>query len=154
MAIADFLGGNVKINLQNLLKYKNEKVISRYQIEYPHSIMSGEEALVELLKYIWLCHKHSLDKKLYPKNNSLNFDCVIHIEMEDIDNMWHTFLLFTRDYHEFCNTYLNGVFFHHDPISAGENNISKKTYEKELNNYLSYICENLGENTLIKWFNP
>lgn len=144
----------MKIDLHNLLKYKNEKVISRYQSEYPNSMMSGEDALVELLKYIWLCHKHSLDKKLYPKNNNLNFNCVIHMEMGDIDNMWHTFLLFTRDYQEFCNGYLNGVFFHHDPLPVGNNSLSNKSYEKELSKYLSYICENLGEDTLLKWFNP
>ncbi len=142
----------MQIKLNKLLEYENDNVISRYQNEYPNSKMTAKEAFLELMKYIWLCHKHASDKKLYTENKSLNFKCVMHIEMEDIDNMWHTFLLFTRDYQNFCNDYLNGNFFHHDPLPPKQHKISKNKYAKELHRYLSYICENLGEETLLKWF--
>ncbi|OGT42353.1 MAG: hypothetical protein A3F13_07160 [Gammaproteobacteria bacterium RIFCSPHIGHO2_12_FULL_40_19] len=142
----------MQIKLQRLLNYKNNKVISQYRNEYPDSTMSADEAFAELMKYIWLCRKHVLEKKQFPTNDTLKFNCVIHVEMEEIDNMWHTFLLFTRDYQSFCNDYLNGIFFHHDPLPVKQGKVSKKTYENELNNYLSYIYENLGEATLVKWF--
>lgn len=72
--------------------------------------------------------------------------------MCDIDNMWHTFLLFTKDYHEFCSNYLGGVFFHHEPIVDMNDNHLDERYEQELTLYLSYIYDNLGEDTLMRWF--
>lgn len=34
-----------------------------------------------------------------------------------VDNYWHTFLLFTREYSEFCKSIGSGKFLHHIPIS-------------------------------------
>ncbi|WP_115707220.1 hypothetical protein [Legionella sainthelensi] len=140
-------------NLNKLMRYKNDKIISRYSKDYPNAKMHAEEALKELMKFVWLCHKYRVDKKTHANDNSLNFSCVIHSEMSDIDNMWHTFLLFTRDYHDFCNHYLDGVFFHHEPLIDSNKNVFDKNDEEELTLYLSYIYDNLGESTLIKWFN-
>lgn len=142
----------MRIKLHKLLEYKNDNILSRYQNEYPDSKMTAKEALSELMKYIWLCHRHASDKKQNPENEALNFKCVMHMEMEEIDNMWHTFILFTRDYQNFCNDYLEGSFFHHDPLPLKQRHVSKKKYAEELHRYLSYICENLGEETLAKWF--
>ncbi|HHF7375673.1 glycine-rich domain-containing protein [Legionella bozemanae] len=139
-------------NLNELIHYKNNKIISRYNKDYPHAIMHAEDALRELMKFIWLCLKHKSDKKNNPENELLNFTCTIHPEMRDIDSMWHTFLLFTRDYHEFCSNYLGGLFFHHEPIVDMNDNHLDECYEHELTLYLSYIYDNLGENTLMKWF--
>jgi hypothetical protein len=144
----------MQLDLPCLLQYKNNKVISRYQSDFPDSKMRPEEALEELLKFIWLSHKLAADKKHFPANDALHFSCVIHHEMAEIDNMWHTFLLFTRDYHTFCQKHLAGVFFHHDPLVSTGAAVSTIAYELELNRYLSYIYDNLGETTLIKWFMP
>ncbi|MFC3909139.1 hypothetical protein ACFORL_08630 [Legionella dresdenensis] len=114
--------------------------------------MQAEDALAELMKFVWLCFKHKFEINNNPDNKSLNFSCVMHSEMVDIDNMWHTFLLFTRDYHDFCNEYLNGNFFHHDPITDTNDSRFDENYEQELTLYLSYIYDSLGEDTLIKWF--
>ncbi len=132
----------------------NPAVISRYYRDYPNAKMKGEEALEELMKFIWLCLKHKQDITLHPESKLLNFSCVIHSEMDDIDNMWHSFLIFTKDYHAFCDNYLRGHFFHHEPIvETDSSSLNDKRYEEELTLYLNYIYENLGENTLIKWFN-
>lgn len=138
-------------NLHDLLNYKNTKLLSRYEKDFPYTKINAEEALQELMKYIWLCYKHKADKTIYPCNDSLEFTCVMHAEMKEIDNMWHTFLLFTRDYQQFCQDYLQGEFFHHDPI-VETNNMTEEKYEKELSLYLSYVYDNLGEKTLKKWF--
>lgn len=132
--------------------YNNNKVISRYYQDYPIAKMQANEALTELMKFVWLCFKHKSEKNNNPHNESLNFSCLIHPEMVDIDNMWHTFLLFTKDYHAFCNEYLDGNFFHHEPIINTNNSLLDENYEQELTLYLSYIYDNLGEDTLIKWF--
>lgn len=139
-------------NFNALMHYENNKIISRYYKDYPDAKMQAEDALNELMKFIWLCIKHKSEKKNNPNNESLNFSCIIHSEMCDIDNMWHTFLLFTKDYLEFCNKYLDGIFFHHDPIIDTNDHLLDENYEQELTLYLSYIYDNLGEDTLIKWF--
>lgn len=135
---------------EEILKYKNQKVITRYQTDFPGSKLKADEAFSELMKYIYLCHIHAKEQETFPENESLQFRCVIHSEMSDLDNMWHTFLIFTRDYEEFCRDYLGG-FFHHEPLSD-EHNLSNDNYELDLTRYLSFICDNLGEETLIKWF--
>jgi hypothetical protein len=33
----------------------------------------------------------------------------------DVDNIWHSHILSTHRYHEFCNTYNNGELVHHIP---------------------------------------
>jgi hypothetical protein len=141
-------------NLNKLMGYCNSKVISRYCHDYPNAKIKDEEALRELMKFIWLCLKHKLDIMRHPKSKFLNFSCVIHPEMEDIDNMWHTFLLFTKDYQTFCDFHLDGNFFHHEPIVQSHGDmIDDKQYQEELTMYLNYIYDNLGKDTLIKWFN-
>lgn len=137
-------------NINDILVYKNQKVISRYKTDFPGSKLQPEEAFSELMKYIYLCHIHAINKTLHPENESLQFSCVMHTEMSDIDNMWHTFLIFTKDYQEFCQNYL-GSFFHHEPLSD-ENDVLNDNYEIELTRYLSFIHDNLGEETLITWF--
>lgn len=139
--------------LTEILQYKNIHVLNRYQKDFPNSSISAEEAFTELLKYIWLVAKQANDKSNNPKNVNLNFTCSMHEEMIDIDNMWHTFLLFTKDYHDFCTRYLAGHFLHHFPEIEKENKLTGQEYANELNNYLSYIYENLGAETVMKWFN-
>lgn len=138
------------IPLETLMSYKNPHVINRYQKDYPNNKMPAEEAWAELMKYFWIGEKLYHDKKAQPENEELNFQCVVHKEMREIDDMWHSFLLFTIDYKEFCEKYFNH-FIHHIP-NTHEIIPSQEEYELELNRYLSYIYDNLGEETLKKWF--
>ncbi len=137
-------------SLPDILRYYNENVIFRYEKDYSTGKLKGTEAFYELLKYMWLSCKHTQDLNKNPNDINLHFSCTVHEEMKDIDNMWHTFLLFTQDYYAFCQQYL-GVFFHHVPATS-QSNLSKEEYETELSRYLVYIDANLGEETLVKWF--
>lgn len=60
-------------NLIELMHYKNNKIIYRYNKDYPNAKMHAEDALRELMKFIWLCLKHKSDKKVIPKINYLIF---------------------------------------------------------------------------------
>lgn len=137
-------------NLEQVLKYENCNIIKRFNKEFSQSSLTAEEALANLIKYFWLCRKHELDKANNPHDESLQFECCIHTEMTDIDNMWHTFLLFTRDYHDFCSKYFF-KFIHHVP-NTGEHKLSREEFVIDFTLYLSYIYDNLGEDTLRQWF--
>ncbi len=138
------------MRLEKLLQYKNSHLLKRYRNDYPDNQLSAEEALKELLKFLWLSDKRQQEVKRNPKNRSLQFACTVHTEMKEIDDMWHTFLLFTRDYMEFCFNYF-GHYLHHEPNTKRRKPIDKK-YKKALENYFSYIYDHLGEATLRKWF--
>ena len=141
-----------KVALNDLLRYKNKRVVSRYRKHFPNARLSPENALREFLKYVWLVHQHQSDLKKQPKNADLAFECVMHEEMLAIDEMWHTFILFTQDYQQFCENYLHGKFFHHQPADETAIQPDEVTYLATLEKYLNYIKKHLGEETLHCWF--
>ena len=53
-----------------------------------------------------------------------------------VDDLWHTFLLFTREYQEFCNA-VAGSFIHHEPNDAAS--IEDQTYAHFLREYRSQL---------------
>ena len=144
------MDSDIQILLSDILQYANVDIVNRYKRDFPGNSLSPENALEELLKFFWLSHKQLIDKEKYPNNEALKFSCAIHKEMAEIDDMWHTFLLFTKDYMNFCEKYFK-YYIHHAPLS--KNHIESKEYFiNDLKKYLSYIYDNLGEETLIKWF--
>jgi hypothetical protein len=137
-------------SLAELAQYKNPKLIQRYNKDFPDNTLPAEEALQEILKYLWLTQKHFQDKQANPQDENLDFPCDVHSEMIQMDDMWHTFLLFTVDYHEFCQRYF-GKFIHHVP-NMHENVITPEEFEVKFTRYLSYVYDHLGEETVKKWF--
>lgn len=138
------------LSLQAALAYENPYLLDRYTRDYGHNRLSAEIALAELIKYLWLCEKHRQDREASPENTELHFECNMYPEMSDIDDIWHTFLLFTQEYQEFCLKYL-GRFIHHVPETKFEL-IEPQSFETELARYFSYIYDHLGEDTLKLWF--
>lgn len=136
--------------LKALLKYNNRWVVERYKKDYPDNQLSGKQAFREMLKFLWLSQKHKHDLAVSPRKKSLQFVCGVHHEMDEIDDMWHTFLLFTQDYAAFCKKYF-GQFVHHAP-NTKKKRISKAVYKTDIERYFSYIYEQLGEKTLKVWF--
>jgi len=43
----------------------------------------------------------------------------MHAPSAEVDEFWHAFLLFTREYHEFCQRHF-GKFVHHVPEHSGD----------------------------------
>lgn len=138
------------VSLNTILQYKNQAVIERYERDFPNNTLSGEAAFTELMKYFWLSNQHKIAYNLDPENKELQFSCYLFSEMKDIDDMWHSFLLFTRDYMAFCDDHF-GEFQHHTPIES-EQIASNEEVEAHLTRYLSYIYDTLGEETLMLWF--
>jgi hypothetical protein len=70
--------------------------------------------------------------------------------MNEIDDMWHTFLLFTKDYMSFCKDYFD-EYIHHIP-NTEEESMKEDQFKDNLTRYLSFIYDTLGEETVINWF--
>jgi hypothetical protein len=75
----------------------------------------------------------------------------MHEEMREVDNMWHNFILYTKDYHEFCQRFF-GEYLHHQPDVAEGPPPPAEKFTEQMEKYLSYIYDNLGEETVRKWF--
>lgn len=142
-------------NLNELLQYKNPLVIRRFKRNFPAYADKAETLFTDMLKYLWLSNKHEQDKLANKNDQNLNFSTVMHREMRMIDEMWHTFILLTVDYAEFCQKYF-GTFQHHVPEVGGDAEnaqpIDADAFEDDLRLFLSYIYDHLGEETVRGWF--
>ncbi|MBA2657861.1 MAG: hypothetical protein H0U70_12905 [Tatlockia sp.] len=137
----------MKKSLAEILEFTNNDIIHRYEQDYLLNHLRGDEALSELIKFLWLSKKHEGDKLLSPNDNKLKFVCGIP---EELDDMWHTFILFTKDYAEFCAENF-GHFIHHAPTSESER-LTVDLSQSNFSLYFDYVKENLGEETTSKWF--
>jgi hypothetical protein len=94
-----------KIDITKALEYPIPHIIERYKKDYGVSDEAAKTHEKELKRYLILAAENS------PKN--------VDMFSPTIDDLWHTFLLFTKDYEKYCKEML-GEFVHHVP----------KTHEK------------------------
>jgi len=137
--------------LSEVMSYTNPHAITSYKLSFPEKKDKAEVFFTELLKYLWLCKKHEYDLKLNPDDENLKFLLVMHQEMRDIDDMWHGFILFTKEYMSFCDKYFDS-FIHHVPNLNIDIPQTPEQFEKDLFKYLSYVYDHLGEETVRLWF--
>lgn len=133
--------------LDEILQYKNENVIYRFQKLYDVSEEEAEELFVETKKFLYLARFG---------------DVFIPEDMTMIDEMWHNFILFTKDYDFFCKKFL-GKFLHHVPtekqeelgnalLSEKEASKAREAYLNRIEELISLTYDHLGEETAIRWF--
>lgn len=133
--------------LKRILAYQNEDVISRFtdMMDVPKS--EAEDIFMETKKFLYLSQVPGI---------------FIPDELLIIDEMWHNFVLFTKDYHKFClNNF--GRFVHHQPATYGEKQAYREKkqadgdgttaeFNKKLEIMLSATYDHLGQDTVMKWF--
>lgn len=136
--------------LNALKAYKHQDVILRFKQRDPQHADIAEQLFEDLMCYLWLCNEYDKDKKANPDHSSLNFTPVMHEEMRLIDDMWHEFILMTRDYAEFCQIYF-GKFMHHQ-VNMKRVMPDKENLLMQTENFFHYIYDKLWENILRRWF--
>ncbi len=93
---------NKEVVIKNIMNYPMTYIVKRCQKDHNYS---DEDMVIlerELKRYFALSvakTKNDLGNGMYSK---------------DVDNLWHTFILFTIEYAEFCNKNFNS-FKHHIP---------------------------------------
>jgi hypothetical protein len=99
-----------KINMA--LAYDNPDIIKKFSTEYNIEFNLSSQYFTELKKFLFLCSNHS--EILAPS--------------AEIDKIWHTFILFTKDYREYCFYFL-GKFIDHIPdVKKNEETVAKENY--------------------------
>ena len=129
------------VSLKKVLEYKNPSVIKRYRKEYKCSNEFANVMFENMLKFFWLSALGNSLKKPYGH---------IFSKLTPLDDMWHTFILFTRDYTDFGNKYF-GYYMHHKPTMDKE--LKSRTKVQDL----FFLCfggayDYLGEDTINSWY--
>lgn len=107
----------IQFKNQSVIEYTNLKVLHRYMEENNLNLKTAKIHWIETLKFLDLC-------------SDSNFGCV---PSKVVDEVWHTFILHTKAYRDFCNEYL-GKFIDHNPTSTKEVSFEKYKNTIELLN--------------------
>jgi hypothetical protein len=130
--------------------YIHEETILRFMGGYEISRDEAEDIFHQMKKLLLLMNHYGKDEYIFT-----------HEPLWIIDEMWHTFILFTQDYQNFCLTYL-GRFIHHDIVKRKQKQkiilgLEQKDSEtvtivsNAVQRLYELIYEYLGKETLIKW---
>jgi hypothetical protein len=134
----------VPASLAEVLAFRHPAVIRRYCKDHGGSPAQAEEVFQEMLKWLYLGSRRLAD-------NRATAGCVMTEEIEKLDWMWHTFLLFTRDYTAFCESYF-GFFLHHVPADEDDEPASPEALRGQLERQYAMVYDVLGEQTLLVWY--
>lgn len=138
-----------ELPLTTVLAYANPNVLDRYRKDHPDNQLSAEEAFHDLMQYLWLSGKLKKERTEAQDASTLGFGAFVFPVMKEMDDMWHSFLLFTSDYREFCLRHFD-TFLDHAPVQDNDS----PTPVEAIEGWLRYIGTHLGEETLRKWFKP
>jgi hypothetical protein len=137
---------NRKVTLESFLRYKNSDVLERYLKDFGGTRKEARAVFGEMLKWFYLNAR-----AIAASSRQEPVQCVITSDLAKIDDMWHTFLLFTWDYSQFCERYF-GYFFHHLPANGREPKVSPLESKRQRRRFYEHVYDVLGENTFRQWF--
>lgn len=102
------------MNLQERLEsYQNEQVVLRYAKEHRVSVKEAHRCFDDMKQFLYRSAVAGRALRPTPR----------------VDGMWHTFILFTRDYAQFNHNVL-GTFIHHIPDGPGPGPDSQEPQEE------------------------
>jgi hypothetical protein len=132
--------------LDEVLCYRHPGVVRRYRREHQATADEAAELFGEMLKWLYLCGRGASE-------GPVGLALAVHPEIEKIDWMWHTFLLFTRDYAEFCERHF-GFFLHHVPEEGEEDEApaDEGAVRAALEAQYAFVYDVLGPQTLQVWY--
>lgn len=143
------------VPLEEVLSFNNPDITARFVKNYGIANDDANILFDDVKRWLWLANKMG---SLHLKK-SLTVDQPIMV----IDEMWHNFILFTREYMEFCQRFF-GRYLHHAPFTESEKNriesinknISIADKKKNLMDkrrwQYEFIYDQLGEEVFIRWY--
>lgn len=135
------------ITLPELIKYRNEDVLSRFTDLFAVTDEAAEDIFTEMKKFLFISRMPGV---------------FIPDELLIVDEMWHNFILFTKEYQDFCSFYF-GQYLHHTPATkaaktlhqqelAADAATARKVFHEKLALFMSVTYDELGQETVVKWF--
>ncbi len=117
-----------------IAEYKHPQLLQRFVKEFGILEDRAAELFEDTKKWLYLVSKHQ--------------ELPMPIQIAMVDEMWHTFLLFTADYRDFCANYL-GSFIDHVPEDPTQ--MQERT-NYDMRGFIELVYDELGENTAVRWF--
>jgi len=146
-------------SLETVLSYQNDELVRRFQNKLSVDSDMAYELFTEVKRFLWLSVERKKDFELgLVPNNTLKID---H-DLELLDQAWHLFILSTKDYIEFCQTYF-GTYLHHHPIPTSVHEEMRLSFQRdpvafgqkqkeEFKEMLSWIYDRAGKEVVQRWF--
>lgn len=141
--------------IEEILKYRNDRVIIRFMNSFDIDYEESSDIFREMLKWLYVKGNSIEQKKIGFEVTELS----VVTAMIVVDEMWHSFILHTKDYKDFCTEFF-GFFIHHEPYAY----IQKKQIDVrntldikplDIQHYkqiMEYCYDTIGEETAFKWF--
>lgn len=143
-------------SLEAVLAYKNIEIVNGFVKHYAVSQDEAEDLFEQVKRMLWLC-KEMAHENPDGKGIPFRLDEATRI----LDEMWHNFVLFSQEYHDFCFENF-GEFLHHKPTVEGGEYLQKRAalapeeqaakHLDEMRTQYSYVYAKLGKECFIKWY--
>ncbi|MEC4724441.1 hypothetical protein HWQ46_02625 [Shewanella sp. D64] len=144
-----------KSKIEAVLAYQNKNVTDRFIKLYGVEEAEAVEIFEDVKRWLWMAAE--------AREQGIDQPVVIDRALVVLDEMWHNFMLFTRDYGQFCKDFFGG-YIHHSPMTAE----GVASAESELDGYslserktalmnkkrwqYEFIYDQLGEHTFMRWY--
>jgi hypothetical protein len=143
----------------------SDEIVHRFIEDFGHqagpagiSFSQAEEVFLETKRWLWFC---AYRKTEFDQGRVAFAHLPLASEAMVIDLMWHTFLLFTKDYSDFCHRHF-GFLIHHYPMSRAQKQAAADAQAQDPSGYRAqrmaelrpvyeYIHDVLGRDVLVRW---
>jgi hypothetical protein len=139
--------------LDAALAYRNDEITHKFTSRFAVSDSDAEELFTETKRMLWVSVRMEQRQRR---------PFTVEPALRILDEMWHTFVLFTREYHAYCRRVF-GRFLHHAPRTMADDRRERSEQEKSPAAFvrrqakakaaqLQFIRDVAGEETLLKWY--
>lgn len=144
--------------LEEVMAFEHPDIVPKFRESWDVPVEEAEEYFMEMKRWLWLSAN-----SIFERDNGEEVPALaIGHSMLLLDEMWHTFILFTMDYQKFCFKYF-GFYLNHGPTPPSEKVKMAKELEEDpkafqekietdFRKQYSYIYDHLGEATLVRWY--
>jgi len=141
-------------SLEQALAYRNDQILHKFQERWDVSFEEAGELFEETKKWLWL----QVAARQLPKSPPL----AMTVALAMVDEMLHTFILFTREYIQYCDENY-GVYLHHTPMTKKEKDAKLAWFKSApeqmlaheaefLSGMYAFTYDLLGEETVRRWY--
>ena len=137
-------------SLAEALAYQNDDIPARFLDEWSIELPAARELFDDVKRFLFLCEQPDAH------------DSTIHGPLVIIDEMWHNFVLFTREYTDYCMS-VYGHYQHHGPTTQAESlaldaefasrpDEARRDLVERRARQREAVVRHLGVETLLRWY--
>jgi len=141
-------------SLEQALAYRNDQILHKFRERWDVSLEEADELFEETKKWLWL----QVAARHHPDSPPL----AMTVALAMVDEMLHTFILFTREYIQYCDENY-GVYLHHTPMTKKEKDARLAWFKSApdqmlaheadfLSGMYAFTYDLLGEETVKRWY--